>query len=78
MQSDKRLYLTVDRERVVEEGDPDAAFLLVAEGGMVPTEYEHHYREYAKPKAAPAKAEPESKGFDHPAETKARGKAEDK
>lgn len=31
--SEKRLYLTQDRTRAVEEGDPEAAFLLVAEGG---------------------------------------------
>lgn len=30
--ADRRLYLTEDRDRVVEEGDPDAAFLLAGAG----------------------------------------------
>jgi hypothetical protein len=32
MISDKRLYLTSDRSRVVDENSPDAAFLLVGAG----------------------------------------------
>lgn len=32
----KRLYLTADRQRAVEEGDPAASYLLVAEGGEIP------------------------------------------
>jgi hypothetical protein len=31
--SDRRLFTTADRSRVVEEDDPEAAFLLVGEGG---------------------------------------------
>lgn len=31
--SDRRLWLTADRERVVEDGDAEAAFLLVGKGG---------------------------------------------
>jgi hypothetical protein len=34
--SQKRLYLTSDRSRVVEENDPDAAFLLVGSGCELP------------------------------------------
>ncbi len=34
--SDRRLYLTADRERVVEHGDPEAAFLLVGKGCELP------------------------------------------
>jgi hypothetical protein len=34
--SDKRLYHTADRSRIVEEGDPAAAFLLVGEGAIIP------------------------------------------
>lgn len=33
--STKRLFLTADKRRVVEESDPEAASLLVGEGGMV-------------------------------------------
>lgn len=33
--SDRRLYLTTDGLTVVEEGDPRAAFLLVAVGGAI-------------------------------------------
>lgn len=32
MIADRRLYLTSDRKRLVEEGDPEAAFLFVAQG----------------------------------------------
>jgi len=31
----QRLFLTRDRSRVVEESSPDAAFLLVPEGGLL-------------------------------------------
>lgn len=34
--SDRRLYLTGDRSRVVEEGDPAAAFLLVSANKPIP------------------------------------------
>lgn len=40
--SDKRLYLNADRSKVVEEG-PDAAYLLVGEGGMVSAEDAEKY-----------------------------------
>jgi hypothetical protein len=35
MQADKRYYTTADRSRLVEEGDPDAAYLLAAEGAQL-------------------------------------------
>jgi hypothetical protein len=35
---DKRLYQTADRRRLVEEGDPDAAFLFCALGDEIPDE----------------------------------------
>lgn len=34
--ADRRLYLTVDRAGVVEEGDFRAAFLLAGAGGEIP------------------------------------------
>ena len=34
MIADRRLFLTSDRQRIVEEGSADAAFLYVAEGGV--------------------------------------------
>lgn len=37
MQADKRYYTTADRSRLVEEGDPDAAYLLAAEGAHLAT-----------------------------------------
>jgi hypothetical protein len=33
--SHRRLYLNSDRSRVVEESDPDAAFLLIGAGGSL-------------------------------------------
>lgn len=42
MISDKRLYLNADKTKVVPEG-PDAAFLLVAEGGELDNETAKKY-----------------------------------
>lgn len=44
MKADKRYYLNADRSRVVEEGDPEAAYLLAHEGGDIPTEDAKRYR----------------------------------
>lgn len=56
---DKRLFVTADRERVVDEGDPEAAFLLVAPGGSLPIEDAKRYG-LIKPEAEPEpKPEPE-------------------
>lgn len=61
--SEKRLYLTADG-KVVQEGDPAAATLLVGEGGQLSDEDAERYglTEKAKP-AQPnkAKAAPENK-----------------
>lgn len=35
MKSDKRLWLTADKSRIVPDGDPAAAFLLVGEGDTI-------------------------------------------
>lgn len=35
----ERLFLNRERNRVVRQGDPAAAFLLAAEGSEVPSEY---------------------------------------
>lgn len=50
--STRRLYLNRDKTGVVEEGDPEAAFLLVAEGGELPHEEAEKYG--LTTKAAPA------------------------
>ena len=47
------LWLTADKSEVVQDGDPRAAFLLVAEGGMLPDEDVAKYGVKAK-KDAPA------------------------
>lgn len=52
MELDRRLWLTADREEVVEDGDPKAAFLLGNEGTEVPDE--EAKRLGVKAKAAPA------------------------
>ena len=36
--ADRRLWLTADRSRVVEDGDPAAAFLLAAPGAEIPAD----------------------------------------
>jgi hypothetical protein len=37
-QSDKRLYVNADKSKVVEEDSPEAAYLLVGQGGTVTDE----------------------------------------
>lgn len=71
----RRLWLTADRERVVEEGDPSAAFLLAAEGDEVSDEDAERYGVEAVLLAevkAVASAEVEDKAADR-APTKGRG-----
>jgi hypothetical protein len=43
MISNKRLYLTADRSRVVEEESPDAAYLLVGAGCELPDAVARQY-----------------------------------
>lgn len=80
MQAETRVYLTADRDRVVEEGDPEAAYLLAGAGGTIPHEYAHVYREYRKTKDAPAaavaEAEPEAKAVERAPENKAQPRAQ--
>ncbi len=52
MQVDRRLWLTADKERVVEDGDPAAAFLFASEGDEISDEDAKQYG--VKAKAAPA------------------------
>jgi hypothetical protein len=78
--SDRRLYVTADRECLVEEGDPKARFLLVAEGGELSMEEARRYG-LVKDEAAPAgKSVPKPKDkARRPAKNKAvQGPAEDK
>lgn len=60
MIADRRLWLTADRERVVEEGDPEAAFLFATPGKEISdADAEKYGLKPAKAKAAEAKqAEP--------------------
>lgn len=63
-QSNRRLYLTADKSRVVEEGDPQARSLLVRAGGNVSAELAERYglsapkTTRAEAKAEEPKAEP--------------------
>lgn len=52
MRLDRKLWLTADRDSVVEDGSPGAAFLLGAEGAEVPDD--EAKRLGIKAKAAPA------------------------
>jgi hypothetical protein len=64
--SDRRLYLTRD-DKVVEEGDPTAAFLLVGEGGELEDSIAQQY--------GLANAPAEAKAVDKAPENKAVSKA---
>jgi hypothetical protein len=48
--SDRRLFLTADKERVVEDGDVAARFLLVGQGGELPMAEAERYG-LVKPKS---------------------------
>ena len=52
MRADRKLYLTADRDRVVEEGDPEAAFLFATPGKEISHADAEKYG--LKPAAKPA------------------------
>lgn len=80
--ADRRLYLNGDKSRVVEEGDPEAAFLYLAEGQSAPLAEARGYGlvegEDAEPATEqPVEAEvkavskaPSNKAMNQPQETK--------
>lgn len=90
----ERLYYTADQSRVVEEGDPEAAFLYAAAGTEVPEdEYKRLTKQAAaepvvvhstaadpepEPKRARAQAADEDDDDDAKARSKAVHTAEDK
>jgi hypothetical protein len=43
VRADRRLWETADRSRVVEDGDPEAAFLLCIPGDEIPEEQAKRY-----------------------------------
>lgn len=51
--ADRKLWLTADKETLVEDGDPKAAFLFASEGDEVSDEDAERYG--LKPKKAEAK-----------------------
>lgn len=68
MIADRKLYLTADRERVVEEGDPEAAFLFVTPGKEISAADAEKYGLEQKAKA-------EAKQADEPANKEAPASA---
>lgn len=68
--SDKRLYLNADRSEIVEEGSPEATFLLVSEGGTVSTEDAKKYGLSAKARDAAEESEDKPKSEADKAEQK--------
>lgn len=78
MRLDRRLWLTADKDRVVEDGDPEAAFLLGTEGKEIPdSEAERLGLKGSKKPAVQAEPEPEVKEKPAPA-NKARKRASSK
>lgn len=56
--ADRRLWLTADRNRVVEDGDAEAAFLLAGAPGVeVPDDVAERYGLKGQPKAEPEETE---------------------
>lgn len=80
MKADKRLYLNADRSKVVEEGDPEAAYLFAAEGAEVPDAEAKKYGLMGEKPKEPEPAVVHSSAADpEPAEKpKAAAKAENK
>lgn len=58
MIADRNLYLTADRERVVEENDPAAAFMFYSKGKEIPDNEAERYG--LKPAAVEPKQDDES------------------
>jgi hypothetical protein len=56
--AERRLFLTADQERVVEEGDPAAAFLFAAPGDDISDEDAEKYGLNAPAPKAPTKEAP--------------------
>lgn len=56
----RRIYLTADRKRAVEEGDPDARFLLCTAGGEVALADAKRYGLLDEPEEAPDEAPEEA------------------
>lgn len=69
--SDKRLYVNADRSKVVSEDSPEAAYLLVSEGGEIPEEEAKRYGLVKSSKMATAE-ESGTKARSAPPENKAR------
>lgn len=65
----KRLWLTADKEHIVEEGDPAAAFLYATPGKKVPLAEAVKYRlvKAGKPVEAKQADPPENKAVSIPA-----------
>ena len=70
MISDKRLYLTADRSRVVDENSPDAAYLLVGAGCELNDAVARQYGLLDKFEAKAIEAPPENKAILFPPENK--------
>lgn len=71
MIAEQRIWLSADGGSAVPEGDPQAAFLIAAEGSEIPEEYEEIARNV---KASSASSNKQSQ----PAKNKVRGTADDK
>jgi Rieske Fe-S protein len=69
--TDRKLWLTADRERVVEDGDPEAASLLASKGKAIPDDVAKRYGltgKPARPEAVEAAEVPAADDADPPAE----------
>lgn len=73
--AERRLWETADRKRIVEEADPEAAFLFCAPGQTLAAERASRYVAYVDAAGKPKRAEAK-KG--EPGEDKAQREHEDK
>lgn len=77
--ADRRLYLTADKARVVEDGDPSAAFLFATPGVVIPAAeatalglevVDGRVQHRSAKVAEPPKVEPDAKPDEKPAKAK--------
>lgn len=66
----KRIYVNADRSKVVDESDPEAASLLVGEGGQLDEAEARRLGLLDKPDTKAQPQPPATKAVDHPPENK--------
>jgi hypothetical protein len=70
--TDRRLYLNADRSKVVEENDPEAAYLYLGKGHQVSDADAEKYGLKPPKRTEVTEVKPEAKQIESPPENKAQ------